>query len=119
MGLLVYFLHFKRADLLAELAHRCMHSWGKMGTETKRVPIKVGPSLLRCRKPEYGILPGLFASAGLLGLCSRQARLAKLLSFFPQAYSTAPGYVSHLTLLHLYLNRRILGTSYKAGVGYL
>lgn len=110
MGLLVYFLHFKRADLLAELAHRCMHSWGKMGTETKRVPIKVGPFSFTLPETRVWYTPGLFV---LLLACwayvAGKPRLAKLLSFFPQAYSTAPGYVSHLTLLHLYLNRRIRG----------
>ena len=98
MGLLVYFLHFKRADLLRELADRCMHSFGKMGTETKPWENRVYYT------------PGLFV---LLLACyfyvSNRPKLAKALTYIPQVYSVAPGYTSHLTLLHIYLNRRIRG----------
>lgn len=119
MGLLVYFLHFRRADLLAELVHRCMHSFGKMGTETKRVSVKVGPFSFTVPENRVYYTPGLFI---LLLACWAQAsgrlKLAKLLTYVPQVYSVAPGYTSHLTLLHIYLNRRIrgklIGIEYKA-----
>lgn len=119
MGLLIYFLHFKRADLLRELVDRCMHSFGKMGTEIKRVPVKVGPFSFTVPENRVWYTPGLFI---LLLACWAQVagrpKLAKLLTYVPQVYSVAPGYTSHLTLLHIYLNRRIrgklVGLEYKA-----
>lgn len=117
MGLLVYLFHFKRADLLKELIDRCLHSWGKMGTENKPAEPVTIPWISqklgwypKIRNNRVYYTPGLLL---LLLACYLHVRghkkAAALLSRFPQAYTTAPGYVSHLTLLHLYLNARIRG----------
>lgn len=111
MGLLLYSVWFGRSDLLQRLwRYGWRHLW-KMGDETRTEELQM-PILgtIRIRNNRTWYTPGLVV---LLAACLAHTRghrkLAKVLTYFPQAYSTAPGYVSHLTLLHLLLNLIIRG----------
>jgi len=122
MGLLVYCLHFKRLDILDALwSYGWKHNW-RMGIETKpaeEVEVPVLSKLLgwypRIRTNRVYYTPGLIVLLGAIRAHLRgQQALKGLLLRVPQPMSTAPGYTSHLSLLHIYLNRRMRGSLSQA-----
>lgn len=122
MGLLAYCLHFKRLDVLDQLWSDAKRLRGKMGIETKPpTPFTLGPFTVNLPNNRVWWTPGMFALVGqlrahLLGrwfppvsIWSPFRRIHSFWYFFPQVYSTEPGYTSHLTMLHLYMNLRMRG----------
>ena len=98
MGLFIYCLHFGRIDILRKvICYGWKHVW-KMGTENRKIDTRTvfTPGLILL---VYAILFHLTGKTGV----------ARLLVSIPQPMSSAPGYVSHLSMLHIYLNKRICG----------
>lgn len=122
VGLLCYCFHYRRADILGTVwSYGWKHGW-KMGTENRVVPIYV-PGIkwvFHVKDNRTYFTPGLvLLLAALLaalrggqtfGVKSRLWQLAGcLLAGIWQPLGTTPGYPSHLTMLHIYLNLRIRG----------
>ena len=117
MGLLLYCLHFRRLDLLDALwDYGWKNNW-KMGIETKpaeEITVPVLSRLLgwypRVQNNRTYYTPGLVVLLGAIRAHLRgQKALRGLLLAIPQPMSTEPGYVSHLSLLHIYANLRMRG----------
>jgi hypothetical protein len=98
MGLFCYCLHFGRADILEKVAsYGWRHGW-KMGQENRKLDNRTW------------FTPGLILLLyAILAHLRGRPRLAKFLVNIWQPLGTTPGYPSHLTMLHIYLNRRIRG----------
>lgn len=98
MGLLCYCLHFKRLDILQIVAEYGWKNWWKMGTDNQKLNNRVWftPGLIVLL---YAIIAHLRGRPGL----------AEFLVNIWQPLGTTPGYPSHLTMLHIYLNMRIRG----------
>jgi hypothetical protein len=117
MGLLVYCLHFRRLDFLDDLwRYGWKNNW-KMGIETKPAEEITVPWLSqklewypKIRNNRTYYTPGLIVLLAALRAHLRgQKTFMRLLLAVPQPMSTAPGYTSHLSLLHIYLNIRMRG----------
>lgn len=108
MGLFAYCLHFRRIDILDEIsAYGWKHCW-KMGIETKApTEVRIGPVVFHLPNNRVWFTPGLVALLQQLRTHLRGKK--SLWRFLPQSYSSEPGYVSHLTMLHIYMNARMRG----------
>lgn len=108
MGLLAYCLHFARLDILDSLWSDAKRLRGKMGIETKE-PEEVTRFGLTFRVANNRVwwTPGIWFLVGEIRSFLRGKH--SFWSLFPQVYSTEPGYTSHLTMLHLYMNLRMRG----------
>lgn len=96
MGLLVYSLNTKHLDIVEELwDYGVSHNW-KMGVENKpeetRVFFTPGDTQLLARIIQY------------LGGKTHDA------VYLPQIYGSEPGFPSHLTMLHIYMNGKMDGS---------
>jgi hypothetical protein len=109
-GLLCYCLHFKRLDILETVwSYGWKHFW-KMGQENQIIQIPVWKWTLRIRNNRVYFTPGLIILlAALIAHLRGRPKLATLLVNIWQPLGTTPGYPSHLTMLHIYLNRRLRG----------
>lgn len=98
MGLFCYCLYFGRLDILNKVAlYGWRHYW-KMGQENRKLDNRTW------------FTPGLVILLyALIAHLRGRPRLAKLLVNIWQPLGATPGYPSHLTMLHIYLNRRIRG----------
>lgn len=98
MGLFCYCLYFGRLDILNKVAlYGWRHYW-KMGRENRKLDNRTW------------FTPGLVILLyALIAHLRGKRRLASLLVNIWQPLGTTPGYPSHLTMLHIYLNRRIRG----------
>ena len=98
MGLFCYCLYFGRLDILNKVAlYGWRHYW-KMGQENRKLDNRTW------------FTPGLVILLyALIAHLRGRPRLAKFLVNIWQPLGTPPGYPSHLTMLHIYLNRRIRG----------
>ena len=108
MGLFCYCLHFKRLDILENVwAYGWKHGW-KMGTENRRIQVPILGSILGDTRVWF--TPGLIILlASIIAHLRGRRLLSKLLVNIWQPMSSTPGYQSHLSMLHIYLNRRIRG----------
>lgn len=98
VGLFCYCLHFGRLDILRAVAQYGWKHFWKMGVENRKLDNRTW------------FTPGLVILLyALIAHLRGKSRLAKLLVNIWQPLGTAPGYPSHLTMLHIYLNRRIRG----------
>lgn len=98
IGLFCYCFHFRRSELLQDIASYGWKHWWKMGIENRKLDSRV-----------Y-FTPGLIILLyQLLAHTTGKTSRAKLLSYIPQVYSSDPGYISHLSMLHIYLNLRVRG----------
>lgn len=111
MGLFCYCLHFGRADILEKVAaYGWRHGW-KMGTENRRFEFTLlGRKFSVLGDNRVWFTPGLILLLyALLASLRGRPRLAKFLAGIYQPLGSTAGYPSHLTMLHIYLNRRIRG----------
>lgn len=111
MGLFCYCLHFGRADILEKIAaYGWRHGW-KMGTENRRFQFTLlGRKFSVLGDNRVWFTPGLILLLyALLAHLRGRPRLAKFLAGIYQPLGSTAGYPSHLTMLHIYLNRRIRG----------
>ena len=111
MGLFCYCLHFGRADILEKVAaYGWRYGW-KMGRENRRLEFSVlGRKISVIGDNRVWFTPGLIILLyAILAFLRGRPRLAKLLVNIWQPLGATPGYPSHLTMLHIYLNRRIRG----------
>lgn len=96
MGLFVYAWHFKRLDIMEGIwDYGVSHGW-KMGEDSNPLDTRTifTPGLV-------GLTASLIYHLGGADHGERH---------IPQIYSTDPGFVSHLTLLHLYMNGEMVGS---------
>jgi hypothetical protein len=112
MGFLVYCLHFRKLHLLESAISYALRNFLKIGKENKvHTFVRFGLTV-KIKDNRTILTPGLlFLMLAIRAYLKGQSLLLKFLLTLPQIYSTGPGYVSHLTLLHLYLNRRMRGYS--------
>lgn len=98
MGLFCYCLHFHRLDILEKIwSYGWKHFW-KMGRENRKLDNRTW------------FTPGLVQLlAALIAHLRGRPKLAKFLVNIWQPLGAVPGYQSHLTMLHIYLNFRIRG----------
>ena len=111
MGLFIYCLHFRRVDLIRKvISYGWKHFW-KMGIENRKLDISfLGRKSQILADNRTIFTPGLILLVyALLANLTGKTWLAKLLVSIPQPMSSSPGYVSHLSMLHIYLNKRICG----------
>ena len=116
VGLLCYCLHFGRADILEKVAaYGWKHSW-KMGQENRRFEFTLlGRKFSVLGDNRVWFTPGLILLLyALLASLRGRPRLAKFLVNIWQPIGSIPGYQSHLTMLHIYLNKRIRGKVSKS-----
>lgn len=98
MGLFCYCLNFGRLDILRSVAKYGWRHYWKMGRENRKLDNRTW------------FTPGLIILLyAILAHLRGKRRLASLLVNIWQPLGTTPGYPSHLTMLHIYLNRRIRG----------
>lgn len=98
-GLLVWMWEYRQLDLATQLwSYGASHAW-KMGEE--RVTDRVDTRTVMDPQ-QIGLLADVIHA---LGGADHSERL------IPAVFSTDPGYVSHLTLLHLYLEGELHGNS--------
>lgn len=115
MGFLIYCLHFRRLDLVNQTLGYAIRHWGKMGEERRVHTITKFGFTFRIKDNRTFLTPGLFIlMLAIRAFLRGRVGVAKFLVSLPQIYSIAPGYVSHLTMLHLYLNRRIRGSLFRS-----
>ena len=96
VGLMAYMLYFSRLDLAEQLwEYGKKHSW-TMGQETRPLDTRtiLTPNLI-------GLLARIIHHMGGKDHNER---------FLPPIYSTAPGYVSHLTMLQMWMEARMSGS---------
>lgn len=125
MGLFCYCLHFGRADILEKVAaYGWRHGW-KMGTENRRFEFTLlGRKFSILGDNRVWFTPGLilllyallaFLRGGQPSVVPGAGpKLARLLAGIWQPLGATPGYPSHLTMLHIYLNMRIRGKVSKS-----
>lgn len=111
MGLFCYCLHFGRLDILRTIASYGWRHWWKMGVENRKLDISfLGRKFQILSDNRVWFTPGLVILLyALLAHLRGKSGLAKLLTNIWQPLGTTPGYPSHLTMLHIYLNYRIRG----------
>lgn len=111
MGLFCYCLHFGRADILEKVAAYGWHHGWKMGTENRRFQFTLlGRKFSVLGDNRVWFTPGLIILVyALLAHLRGRPRLAKFLAGIYQPLGSTAGYPSHLTMLHIYLNKRIRG----------
>jgi len=112
MGLFCYCLHFSRLDILEGVkSYGWKHGW-KMGRENRVVEFAI-PYIkwkLRIKDNRTWFTPGLILLLyALIAHLRGRPRLARFLVNIWQPIGSTPGYPSHLSMLHIYLNRRIRG----------
>ena len=111
MGLFIYCLHFRRVDLIRKvISYGWKHFW-KMGTENRKLDISfLGRKSQILADNRTIFTPGLILLIyALLAQLTGKTWVARMLVSIPQPMSSSPGYVSHLSMLHIYLNKRICG----------
>jgi len=116
IGLLCYCFHFRRSDILQNIwAYGWKHGW-KMGQENRRFEFTLlGRKFSVLGDNRVWFTPGLILLlAALLAHLRGRPKLARLLAGIWQPLGATPGYPSHLTMLHIYLNRRIRGKISKS-----
>jgi hypothetical protein len=114
MGLFCYCLHFGRADILQKVwSYGWRHGW-RMGVENRvvSVPIPGTSWAVRIKDNRTWFTPGLILLLAALRAHLRgNVKIARFLVNIWQPIGSTPGYPSHLSMLHLYLNRRIRGNT--------
>jgi hypothetical protein len=113
VGLFCYCLHFGRADILEKVAaYGWKHNW-KMGQENRRFEFTLlGRKFSVLGDNRVWFTPGLILLfyALLASLRGRHLLSIVLVNIW-QPIGSTPGYPSHLSMLHIYLNRRIRGNT--------
>jgi len=111
VGLFCYCLHFGRADILEKVwSYGWRHGW-KMGQENRRFEFTLlGRKFSVLGDNRVWFTPGLILLlAALIAHLKGRQRISSLLVNIWQPIGSVPGYQSHLSMLHIYLNRRIRG----------